>query len=202
MRGMLGPSALRDPLKVCLKCGITFSKPAKVSWSQWEERVACSKRCSGERTASERLLGSIEKTDGPLNTQCWVWTGAKHPQGYGALIVKRNGIKRTWRAHRLSYEEFVGPAGDLFVCHRCDVRACINPEHLFLGTHADNMADRDRKGRNNAPKGPQKPDTKLDENAVREIRSGGSARDLAARFGVSISLIYKVRQGRAWEWLS
>lgn len=205
MRGpLLGPSAAKGGFaeKVCPMCQAAFRKPAKISWSQWYEREHCSYRCASSVPSRERLLRHHHKVDGPLDTPCWVWTGAVDARGYGRLIVKREGKKVHWRAHRLSYQEFVGPLEGLFVCHRCDVPRCINPDHLFLGTHTDNMADRDAKGRNNAARGPQKPSTKLTLEAVEEIKQGGSASALAAKFGVSVSLIYKVRQGRAWDWLA
>jgi hypothetical protein len=77
-------------------------------------------------------------------TQCWNWLKAKNKDGYGYLWV--DGKMR--RAHRLSFEAFVKPIppGKL-VLHTCDNPSCINPEHLFLGTHLDNARDRNQKGR-------------------------------------------------------
>ena len=86
---------------------------------------------------------------------CWEWTGSKR-NGYGRLIVgsRTDGTRKSVSAHRLSYELTYGeiPEG-MEVCHRCDNRCCVNPDHLFIGTHQDNMSDRERKGRNKPPKG-------------------------------------------------
>lgn len=77
-------------------------------------------------------------------TGCWLWAAGKTGQGYGAFAI--DGRNRP--AHRVSFELFKGkiPEG-IFVCHKCDIPACVNPDHLFLGTHQDNMDDRSKKGR-------------------------------------------------------
>jgi HNH endonuclease len=79
---------------------------------------------------------------------CWNWTGSRLPSGYGRL----KGRRQAPSAHRFSYEQFIGPIGPgLQVCHRCDNPPCVNPMHLFSGTAADNMRDRDAKGRGAKP---------------------------------------------------
>ena len=96
-----------------------------------------------ERTAMEmpeRFQCKVQKTGG-----CWIWTGADNGNGYGVYSVARG----KWSyAHRLAFEWANGSIPDgLVVCHTCDVKRCVNPAHLFLGTQADNVHDMIKKGR-------------------------------------------------------
>ncbi len=89
-------------------------------------------------TPIERFTAKVKRTPG-----CWLWQGSLTPLGYGQFSYLGDQ-----RAHRASWRIFCGeiPSG-MFVLHRCDVRNCVNPEHLFLGTQADNIRDKVAKGR-------------------------------------------------------
>lgn len=88
-----------------------------------------------------RFWMQVDKTEG-----CWLWRGSTRPNGYGRLQIVES--RSAPGVHRISYELHYGPIPDgLFVCHRCDTPLCVNPEHLFLGSQADNMHDRQRKGK-------------------------------------------------------
>ena len=88
----------------------------------------------------QRFWERVRKSDG-----CWLWTGRHRPDGYGQLLTAE---RRVVYAHRLAYEIHHGPIPDgMFVCHHCDNTPCVRPDHLFLGTHADNMRDMREKGR-------------------------------------------------------
>ena len=141
----------------------------------------------------------------PDENGCLIWTGGTYRGGYGALAL--GGRTRTSRkAHRLAWEFANGPIPDgMFVCHRCDVPRCVNVEHLFLGTPADNNVDRDAKGRTRYLAGEQRgPNvTRLTAAAVLEIRArygggGVSQSQLAGQYGVARTTIADVVCRRTW----
>lgn len=102
---------------------------------------------------------------------CWVWQGRTW-KGYGSFSIQRSPAHQgTVGAHRWAYEHWVGPIPTgLIVCHTCDNPPCVNPAHLFVGTHQDNARDREQKGRGGALRGSQQKGAVLDEELVLLIR--------------------------------
>ena len=128
---------------------------------------------------------------------CMEWIASKNSHGYGKVA---NGIGGWSLAHRVAWEVTNGaiPLG-MEVCHRCDNRACINPDHLFLGTHAENIADCKNKGRAKGLAGEANPRNKISLSAALEIKaSKGPRKELAKKYGVSVHLISRIRAGYAW----
>lgn len=137
---------------------------------------------------------------------CWLWTGTKDRKGYGRLYVRHEHGRRTTGAHRHGYQLVNGPIDPgTLVLHRCDNPLCVNPDHLFLGTQADNMADAKEKGR--LATASELPQTVLTEEqvvrAIREISEGASTmRELAQEFGVTdATLNSAVRGTKSWQHL-
>lgn len=184
--------------KRCAVCGDHMRKGRTVPLARWATRRFCSHACHyasmkgvTPETASDALLRRIDIT---APGGCHVWTGSKSRDGYGSLTFQNKKRK----AHRLAYETWVGPIGTgMCVCHRCDNRLCINPRHLFLGTNADNTADRDQKGRQ--AKGERCGRAKLTEADVRAIRlSSDTHAALSKRYGVGATSIWEIKAGRSW----
>ena len=127
---------------------------------------------------------------------CWVWKGSLANKGYGRLYHNGENVF----AHRFSWRLYNGPINnDLCVLHRCDNRACVNPDHLFLGTDADNCRDRHQKGRTVNVRGERHGRRKLTEQQVKAIRrSKKPGVQLARLYGVSDTTISKIRNRLKW----
>lgn len=130
---------------------------------------------------------------------CWLWLGWTSHYGYGGTGYAGEKLA----AHRLSFRAFVGPTRGKYVCHKCDVPPCVNPDHLFLGTPKQNMRDMISKGRARFPSGERCWRSKLTWGLVREIRGrhtqGEGKKELAAAFGVSWSQIHGIVEGNYWR---
>lgn len=167
-----------------------------------------------------RFWSKVDRSGGP--DACWPWTACRTPKGYGQV---RAGYVRVY-AHRLAYTLTTAtiPSGEFFgttcVCHNCDNPGCCNPAHLWLGSVADNNADRSTKGRNGRgrafgerngsrmhpetrPRGERNGLSKLTDAAIPSIRMalarGESPGSIARRFGVSCSTIRNIAIGRTWK---
>lgn len=148
----------------------------------------------GKRPLAERFWEKVAKA-GP--DECWLWTGARNAKGYGKL-GNLTASRISWE---LAHERI--PDG-LFVCHHCDVPACVNPTHLFLGTHRDNMNDRTQKGRTPRNIG-ERSKSKLTTEQALEIRrryqAGEKPRHIRRDFGVCGSVVSAIGRGKSWTYL-
>jgi len=156
-------------------------------------------------TAEERFFAKVDKEHA---SGCWLWTAGTSSDGYGRFSENCRGVN----AHRWSWQFHFGriPNG-LLVLHSCDVPRCVNPEHLFLGTPADNCHDMVDKGRHctqtgtqNCNTGEDNPTSKITWERVREMRelyqSGNySQRELAEHFDLSQSTVNHILQGKTWR---
>ena len=143
----------------------------------------------------ELALKLLENVRIDEQTGCWIWTLSLTQPGYGQLGV--NGkIKRT---HRLSYELFKGPIPQgMFVCHHCDNRACLNPQHLFVGTSKENTRDMILKNRQKKPGG--RKFTREDINHFRSEAANGVSRiELCETYHVSYKQLSRIINYRDWK---
>lgn len=205
MREIVRVRARRKPAryKNCEICGIQIEKHPQDSLAQWQSKRFCSHACKGKWVGDDRslpvgprLLARIVRDDA---TGCWLWTGILKTGGYGVIKVRGKNVA----THRASYEAFVGAIPDgTFVLHRCDVRHCINPDHLFLGSQTDNMRDMVSKDRMADCKGERNPRSALTPQQVLEIRRSTAPRpQLAREYGVTNQSIRAVQLAKTWKHL-
>ena len=152
----------------------------------------------------QRFWSKVQKTK-----ECWMWTGTKDQDGYG-VIANRDGPPSYFRATHVSLM-LAGrplPAG-MHACHSCDNPACVNPDHLWAGTNAENTADRDKKGRH-ARCGAKSPRRGADHpmavhraekvQKVRELAAEGrSQHGIARALGMSQATVWNIIHGKQWR---
>lgn len=136
------------------------------------------------------------------NTGCWIWGRYVAKTGYGEFWHPIK--KRKVSAHRASYEIFKGPVDGLCVLHTCDVRCCVNPDHLFLGTYKDNVSDMYMKNRQVIARGSMKANSKITEEIAVKIKKAycsgaGLQKEVAEMFGVSLSIVKQIISGKLWS---
>ena len=142
--------------------------------------------------AIARFWAKVSKTD-----TCWLWTAAKRHFGYGQMTIGG----RPWPAHRISWWIHFGEIPkNMCVCHSCDVTACVNPKHLFLGTQQQNIADMHSKRRGGMTPGFSSHNAlSLDEyRAIKASIGSASYRSIAKLFGVSHTLVRRIASGDHW----
>jgi hypothetical protein len=142
-------------------------------------------------TPLERFMAKVEVNPGG----CWLWIAGFKTTGYGSFSINDTPDG----AHRASWMLHFGPIPDgLFVLHRCDVRACVRPDHLFLGDHQANVTDMVGKGRN--PRGTAHAHSRLTDDEVAAIRAAsGTQRAIAATFGISQGAVSRIRKGQRYR---
>lgn len=148
-----------------------------------------------------RLWDAIDTSAGPDG--CWPWQRATIPDGYGVVGREGNRVGTTL-AHRLVAEETHGPIpAEVVVMHSCDNPPCCNPKHLIVGTIAANVADCEKKGRGNHPRGEETGTAKLTEEKVSRMRAmrreGGTIKELSAAFRVGTTAVTYALTGKTWK---
>ena len=195
-------------VKTCLTCKSNFTEKYGDSNKQWEKRLYCSIECNNRSAKRkpkifEGLLKKQVKRKG-----CWSWSGSKDSHGYGILSSRKGRGGSPEKAHRVSYEYYIGSIPDgIVVRHKCDNPECTNPNHLELGTQKDNVADMMKRGRfNPVVIGNLKRYTSLSAEQVKEIElikfvgvngrgEGETMKDVAKKYKVSVCTIKKVKDG-------
>jgi hypothetical protein len=145
---------------------------------------------------------------------CWLWQGWKRKDGYGEVIRSLNGKRKVYRTHRYAYIVTFGDPGELDVCHRCDeryprgditYRACCNPQHFWTGTHAENMEDRNRKGRQDRSQAELAAPALFTNEQIRVLRriyatGAVTQKDLAVICGVNPVTISMIVNRKNWDY--
>ena len=190
-------------LRICKTCGVEFwaaSNQVKIG-----KGLYCGRKCGNvgrtrpRYSLAERFWSKVQKTE-----TCWLWTASRQRFGYGYLHVREDPRHPNALAHRVSWELHFGPIPDgLHVLHKCDIGACVRPDHLFLGSPADNAVDMIDKGRASHRRGDDHPRTRLTETDVIAIReaanNGRTYADLAQQHSMTSAGIRSIVMRRTWK---
>lgn len=186
--------------KTCRRCGHTLPVAAfdlVKNGTKRRYRSECNGCREARRDPERRFWSHVDRATHPGG--CWVWIGSVHRR-YGRFAARSNTYVR---AHRWIWERRYGPIPEgLFVCHHCDNPLCVNPDHLFLGTPAENTQDAYAKGRMASGERHHRAQVTADDvRSIRRLYAAGntSHRALAARFGISPSQVRRIVNGESWK---
>lgn len=155
--------------------------------------------CLMKKTVENRFWGKVDISD--VN-ECWIWKA--YSQGRNGNKYGRFGYNgKLILAHRLSWILKYGDPGDMYVLHKCDNTLCVNPNHLFLGTHNDNMKDKVSKNRQSRMPGTTHPMSKLTDNDVFDIRrrlsKGETLKSISQTYDIHISTVGYIKTRKLWK---
>lgn len=150
------------------------------------------------KSLEDRFWSKVNKTD-----DCWLWTASTYKSGYGHFRRKINDKWTMYKSHRFSYElaNRCEIPKNLFVLHKCDVPACVNPDHLYLGTHADNMRDMREKGRNRWGNNPNHRllSYEIAKNIRKDYRNGLRYKQIEEKYSVSKQQVSRIVLNLIWK---
>jgi len=181
----------------CIACGKQYFAPP----GEAVRRHYCSRKCRAFGLFHSKEIAVFMSHVWPVpEAGCWLHDGAEVGNGYASCTARSKSL----RAHRWSYEKFVGPIPPgMMVRHKCDVPCCVNPHHLEIGTHNENMEDRQIRGR--TAFGARAGTAKLTDSHVIVIKDRlrayrpGMYTALGAEFGVDRAVIARIHHGKAWR---
>lgn len=197
-------SSTKEHNCTCLNCKIPFyAKPSVIVKGGGKY---CSIKCrrKSQKWTPERFWANVNRTE-----SCWLWEGPVTSRGYGsASACNSEGNYVSKQAHRLAWELLNGPVPKgMHVLHNCpkgDNKLCVNPLHLYIGNHRDNMRDAVNKGQLRPRRGSANGQSKLTEDGVKELRkhySTGnySPKYLSKLYGISTGIVHKIIQRKTWR---
>jgi len=187
--------------KVCAQCGRTFYRDKRCTWKHWASAKFCSRACSSARhsdlaqarrpSMEEKFFSQVKKSEG-----CWEWLGSRDKDGYGLFPY----AGKLWRAPVASLQIAGRPVSseNPIACHTCDWPPCVNPDHLYPGTHAMNMRDAVDRKRTRA--GSSCHFAKLTEGDVFSIREmAGTDTETALAFSIARATVSLIRGNKTWR---
>lgn len=180
-------------MRICAHCNVEFSCRRKLN-TRW-----CSRACyitTRIIPPEARFWSKVEKTE-----TCWNWISSKDPRGYGQFRISGKTIKAPRYAFFFAHGHW-----PLNALHHCDNPSCVNPDHLYNGTHKDNMRDKTQRGRNNTPKGDACAASRLTSTQVAEMRAEYKSgvvgySQLARKYQCSLSTVQRTIKGQTWRHL-